>query len=135
MMVSSTNTMQKGLIMNQNRNSATHANKRTHDQAIDVGDDLRLTRTTRRDSFGGTWVSGTIAGHGFDALVFPGHAANHDYEIGGDSRISKLSLQRLADEAMVYSWDRGLDQPPADATAAAIVDFLCAGLAEHVFDQ
>jgi hypothetical protein len=33
----------------------------------------------------------------------------------------------------VYLWDRGLDRAPADATAAAVVDFLAAGLAEHVY--
>jgi len=131
----STNAMQKGLIMNTNRNSETHADERTQDEAIDLGDDLRLTATEERNVGGGTWVSGTIAGHGFDALVFSGHAENPDYEIGGDSRISKLGIQRLADKVMVYSWDRGLDQAPSDAKAAAIVDFLCAGLAEHVFNQ
>jgi hypothetical protein len=42
---------------------------------IELGDDLRITKTTRRGAGNGTWVCGTIAGHRFDALVFPEHAA------------------------------------------------------------
>ena len=101
---------------------------------LDLGPDLKLTRTTRRHTGGGTWVSGTIHGHRFDALVFPEHAENPEYEIG-DSRISKLWLQRLADKVTVYNWDRGQDIPAADRIAAAIVDFLCAGLAEHTYGK
>jgi hypothetical protein len=96
------------------------------------GSDLRITKQTRRSSGPGTWVKGTIHGHRFEALVFPEHAEVADYELG-DSRISKLWLQRLADKHEVYCWDRGLDLAPADATAAAVADFLAAGLAEHVF--
>lgn len=99
---------------------------------LDIGDDLEITKTTRRATCGGTWVSGRLSGHRFEALVFPGHAECAEYEIG-DSRISKLWVQRLADRRMVYNWDRGLDMAAADATAQAIVDFLCAGLAEHVY--
>jgi hypothetical protein len=101
---------------------------------LDLGDDLEITKTTRRNSGGGTWVSGTIAGHRFDALVFPEHAEDPAWEIS-DSRISKLGLKRIADSALVYSWDRGQDVPAADQMAAAIVDFLCAGLAEHTFGK
>lgn len=36
----------------------------------DVGDDLKITKTQRRKSAGGTWVSGTLNGHRFEALVF-----------------------------------------------------------------
>jgi hypothetical protein len=98
----------------------------------DLGSDLRITRTSRRASGAGTWVSGTLSGHRFDALVFPEHAQNPDYEIG-DSRISKLWIQRLADQTQVFNWDRGPDIPAADVTTQAIVDFLCAGLAESTF--
>jgi len=100
---------------------------------LDLGQDLVMTKTTRRLGGAGTWVCGTIHGHRFDALVFPEHAENPDYEIG-DSRISKLWLQRLADKVTVYNWDRGMDIPAADQIAAAIVDFLCAGLAEAAYD-
>ena len=103
-------------------------------QSLDLGDGLVITKTTRRASGAGTWVCGTICGHRFDALVFPEHAEVPEYEIG-DSRISKLWLQRQADRATVYNWDRGMDVPAADATAAAIVDFLGAGLAEHTFGK
>lgn len=101
---------------------------------LDLGQDLVITNTTRRANANGTWVSGTIHGHRFEALVFPEHASNPEYEIG-DSRISKLWLQRLADKKEVYNWDRGLDHGPADKTAAAIIDFLAAGLAEHTFGE
>jgi hypothetical protein len=99
---------------------------------FDVGEDLQITKTTRRNAGNGTWVSGTLNGHRFDALVFPEHAEVAEWEIG-DSRISKLWLQRIADNAEVFNWDRGADRPAADETAAAIVDFLCAGLAEHIY--
>lgn len=101
---------------------------------FDLGDDLEITKTTRRASGGGTWVSGRIAGHRFDALVFPEHAENAEWELG-DSRISKLWVQRLADKQTVFSWDRGLDIAAANDTAQAIVDFLAAGLADHVYAE
>ena len=107
---------------------------KARNQNLDLGDDLEITKTERRTSCGGTWVDGTIHGHRFSALVFPEHAENPEYEIG-DSRISKLWLQRQTDKTVVYNWDRGLDIAPADATAAAIVDFLCAGLAEHTYGK
>jgi hypothetical protein len=113
----------------------THA-KRTNGtrktNATEIGNDLRITKTTRRASGGGTWVDGTIAGHRFQALVFPEHAECHEYELG-DSRISKLWLQRIADKTTVVNFDRGWDHRPANAAAAAIVDFLAAGLAELVY--
>ena len=49
--------------------------------------------------------------------------------------ISKLWLQRIADRRTVFNWDRGADVAAVDAQARAIVDFLAAGLAEHVFVQ
>lgn len=99
---------------------------------LGIGDDLEITKTTRRAAGSGTWVCGTVAGHRFDALVFPEHAENPDYEIG-DSRISKLWVQRLTDRKEVYNWDRGMDIPAKDKTVQAIVDFLCAGLADHTY--
>jgi len=97
----------------------------------ELGDDLNITKVSRRASGAGTWVCGTIADHRFDALVFPEHAENPEWEIG-ESRISKLWVQRLADKRTVYHWDRGEDCPALTGEAAAVVDFLCAGLAEHV---
>ena len=107
-------------------------NERENIDDLDLGFDLQITKTARRASCGGTWVCGTIHEHRFEALVFPEHAENPDYEIG-DSRISKLWLQRIDDRKTVYNWDRGADVQPADPVAAAIVDFLCAGLAEHTY--
>ena len=69
----------------------------TSHEEFDVGCDFEITKTTRRASGGGTWVSGKLNGHRFDALVFPEHAEVAEYELG-DSRISKLWVQRLADK-------------------------------------
>ncbi len=96
----------------------------------DLGFDLTITRLTRRPApSGGSWVSGTVAGHRFDALLFADHAENPDYELGR-SRISKLWVKRLADRATVFNFDRGLDVPAADPAAERIVGFLTEGLAD-----
>lgn len=100
----------------------------------DLGDDLRITKTSRRASGGGTWVSGTIAGYRFDALVFPEHADNPEWELG-DSRISKLWIARLKNKETVFNWDRGMDIPAASDKTQAVVDFLCAGLADHIYAE
>lgn len=99
---------------------------------FDMGDDLEITNVSRRASGSGTWVSGTIAGYRFDALVFPEHADNPDWELG-DSRISKLWIARLKNKETVFNWDRGLDMPAASRKTQAVVDFLCAGLADHIY--
>jgi hypothetical protein len=96
----------------------------------EFGDDLAFT-TRPRESCGGTWAIGLVAGHRFQALVFPEHAESPDYELG-DSRISKLWVQRLADGAVVFNFDRGLDLPAQDADAARVVEFLAATLAGRV---
>jgi len=106
----------------------------TNPEDLDVGHDLEITKTTRRASGGGTWISGTLCGHRFEALVFPAHADNPEYEIG-ESRISKLWVQRLADKRQVFHWDRGADVPAADHTVACIVDFLAEGLADYVYPE
>lgn len=98
----------------------------------DLADSLTLTKISRRDSAAGAWVSGTIAGHRFDALVFPEHAESESYELD-QSKISKLWLQRLSDKVTVVNFDRGWDVRPTDDLATRIVDFLAAGLANHVF--
>jgi hypothetical protein len=103
---------------------------------LDLGDDLRITTKTRQAAGAGTWVCGTIAGHRFDALVFPEHAENPEWELN-ESRISKLWLARpwLAGERTVFNWDRGADVPAADPFAAAIVEFLCDGLADYAYAE
>jgi hypothetical protein len=98
----------------------------------ELGSDLTITKTTRRASGGGSWVCGTIAGYRFDALVFPEHADNRDWELG-NSRISKLWLARLKNKETVFNWDRGMDQPAVSPKTQAVVDFLAAGLAEMVY--
>jgi hypothetical protein len=99
---------------------------------LETGHDLTITKTTRQAAGSGTWVQGRLNGHRFDALVFPEHAENSDWELG-QSQISKLWLQRLSDRKVVFNWDRGADIEATDATAQAIVDFLAAGLAEHTY--
>jgi hypothetical protein len=105
----------------------------TNPDDLDLGFDLEITKVTRRASGSGTWVCGTLHGHRFDALVFPEHAENPEWEIG-DSRISKLWVQRIADKQQVFNWDRGADVPTADHVVACIVDFLADGLADHIYD-
>ena len=78
------------------------------------------------------WVHGRIAGHRFSAQVFPEHADHPDFELG-ESRISRLWLKRRDDGEVVANFDRGWDVKPADETAQAIVDFLAAGIATHVY--
>ncbi|MDP1661570.1 MAG: hypothetical protein Q8L55_06600 [Phycisphaerales bacterium] len=109
----------------------------THD-AQDPGallDTLELAKIERRKhGGGGTWVSGSIGGHCFNALVFPEHATDPAFELDG-SRISKLWLKDSANGTEVASFDRGWDRSPATDTAQAIVGLLAAGLAERVFGE
>jgi hypothetical protein len=100
----------------------------------DLGDDLKITKTDSSRQMGGTWVTGSIAGHTFQVLVFEDHAENEDYELG-TSRISKLWLRRQADRQVVANFDRGWDLQPTTDEARAIVDFLAAGIAEHTFGK
>ena len=73
---------------------------------IDIGEDLDIQQVNRRTISGGAWVWGSIAECRFDALVFKEHAQNAEWEIG-DSRISKLWIQRKTDKKTVYNWDWG----------------------------
>lgn len=104
-----------------------------NEEDFDVGDDLEFTKIERR-AVGGTWVSGTLNGHSFSALVFPEHAENPDYEIE-DSKISKLWIQRISDKKTVFNWDRGEDIAAQTSAAEIIVGFLCAGLADHTYAE
>ena len=101
---------------------------------FDLGSDFRIAKTNRRPQMGGTWISGTIANHRFDALVFPEHAESAEDELGR-SKISKLWVQRIADKKTVFNWDRGMDQPAESDLAQAIVDFLAAGLADLAYAE
>ena len=99
---------------------------------LDIGDDLEITKTTRRAAGAGSWVTGKLNGHSFSALVFPEHAERPEYELG-NSRISKLWLRREADKQTVCNFDRGWDIRPQTGEADLIVDFLAEGLAEHTY--
>jgi hypothetical protein len=98
--------------------------------------DLDLTITEiERSNQGAAWVSGTIDGAiRFQALVFEEHADCAEYELGL-SRISKLWLQRIRDRKVVYNFDRGEDIKADSDYTQAIVEFLCAGIADLAFGQ
>lgn len=93
-----------------------------------------IVKVQRRASCGGAWVSGTIAGHAFEALVFPEHAESESFELG-DSRISKLWLRDSDTRATVANFDRGWDIQPTTKLARRITDLLAAGLAETVYGR
>ena len=97
---------------------------------LDLGWDLTITRMEQR-TYGGKWVCGELNDHRFEALVYPEHAENPDYELD-QSRISKLWIASKSDKRMVFNFDRGPDVAPANPTVAAIVEFLCEGLADYI---
>ena len=113
----------------ENMNTTEH-----EDDALDLMDTLEIKKIERRTHSGGAWVSGTIGGHCFEALVFAEHAQSESYELD-DSRISKLWLRRIEDRATVYNWDRGADIEAATPLAQKIVDLLGAGLAEFIYGE
>jgi hypothetical protein len=97
--------------------------------------DLEITRITGRHSGGGTWVSGTVDGeYRFEALVFPEHADNPEWEIG-ESKISKLWIARIKNKEQVFNWDRGPDHPAATKKTQAVIDFLAGGLADYIYAE
>lgn len=98
----------------------------------DLDYDLTITKVTRQAAGSGTWVIGRIDGYRFDALLFPEHAMNADWELG-HSQISKLWVQRTSDKATAFNWDRGADVGATDDEVQAVVDFLNGGLAEAIF--
>ena len=100
----------------------------------DISHDLRMAHIVRRACAGGTWVCCEVAGHVCQALVFPEHAVSPNFELD-NSRISKLWIRRERDQKIVCSFERGWDIHPATRKAAAICDFLTAGLADHVYGK
>jgi hypothetical protein len=108
----------------------TKNHKMTTEQDLD--DNLQITCVATRDMAGGTWVKGTLSGHRFSALLFAGHADEADYELG-ESRITKLWIQRLADRKTAYEWDRGISVPATDELAGLVADFLAGGLADYLY--
>ncbi len=108
---------------------------KTTDHNNDIDLDLAITKIEQRAGASGTWVLGTVnEEYKFNALVFPEHAECESYELG-QSKISKLWIQRTADRTTLFNFDRGLDAPAANAEIQVIVDFLCEGLADLVFSK
>ena len=108
---------------------------KTNDHNNDIDLDLAITKIEQRTIGGGAWVIGTINDqYKFNALVFPEHAECESYELG-QSKISKLWIQRTADRTTLFNFDRGLDVSAANTEIQVIVDFLCVGLADLVFSK
>jgi len=106
---------------------------RNEDDATQILETLKITKIERRSAnVGGAWVTGTMGGHRFDALVFADHATESEYELG-NSRISKISVQPIGERRMVACFDRGWELRPTTPIAEEIVDLLAAGLAETVY--
>lgn len=97
-------------------------------------DTLKISKIERRTSSGGSWVSGSIAGHDFEALVFSEHAENPEWELD-NSRISKLCIQEHFTHRQVVAFERGWDMRPTTDAARQITDLLSAGLAETVYGK
>jgi hypothetical protein len=98
-----------------------------------VGEDLVIVKKKERLSCGGVWVTGSLSGHYFDALIFQEHAEHPDFELG-TSRISKLWIKRIKDQKTMVSFDRGWDTRPKTKLAGEIMDFLMANLADRVYN-
>ena len=108
---------------------------KTNDHNNDIDLDLAITKIEQRTIGGGSWVIGTVNDqYKFNALVFSDHAESESYELG-QSKISKLWIQRTADRTTLFNFDRGLDVPAANSEIQVIVDFLCEGLADLVFSK
>ena len=105
-----------------------------NDQRPEIGSDFMILKTIRQTSGAESFVIGRLNGHHFDAIVFAEHPKYPDFELG-DSRITKLWLQRMADKATVASFNRSWDMRPATDIAQAIVDFLAANLAKHIYGK
>jgi hypothetical protein len=94
--------------------------------------DVKITKTSGERQVGGVWVIGKIDNrYRFDALVFAEHAESEDYELH-QSKISKLWIKDLTTGKTVFNFDRGLDVAAANDEITAMVDFLCAGLADTI---
>ena len=107
----------------------------TNDHNNDIDLDLAITKIEQRTNGGGTWVIGTVNDqHKFNALVFSDHAECDEYELG-QSKISKLWVQRTSDRTTLFNFDRGLDVQATNTEIQVIVDFLCTGLADLVFSS
>ena len=104
--------------------------------ALESGDMLATLTITQRTAraTGGEWVSGTIAGHAFEALVFRQHAKEPGFELA-DTRVSKLWLQESASKREVACFERGWTREPETEAAKAIVGLLAEGLGEHLFGE
>ena len=105
-----------------------------NDQNPKIGSDFVILKTIRQTSGEESFVIGRLNDHHFDAIVFAEHPKYPNFELA-DSRITKLWLQRIADKATVASFNRGWDMCPTTEIAQAIVDFLAANLAKHIYSK
>jgi hypothetical protein len=94
--------------------------------------DVRITKASGKRQMGGVAVAGKIDDrYRFEALVFPEHAESESFELNR-SKISKLWIRDTIERKTVFNFDRGMDVAAANEEVAAMVEFLCAGLAEAI---
>ena len=105
-----------------------------NDQHPEIGSDFVILKTIRQASGAESFVIGRLNDHHFDAIVFAEHPKYPDFELG-DSRITKLWLQRIADKTTVASFNRAWEMRPVNEIAQAIVEFLAANLAERIYGK
>ena len=123
-------------LLDLRKGKTMRTNDATADEVLDF--ELEIKRINHRTCSGGTWVSGSVGKkleYRFEALVFPEHADNPEWEVNGDSRISKLWISRYSNKETNYNWDRGLDIPATSKTVERVIDFLSAGLASLIHDD
>jgi hypothetical protein len=87
-------------------------------------------RPGKRTGLGTGWTEGTVGPYRFQALVFPEHADNEDWELGR-SRISKLWVGH--GNSTIFEWDRGLSHPAEMVVEHQAVNLLKDNLARMVF--
>jgi hypothetical protein len=134
--------------MNENEkmtNANVNPNATVSADALTLGKVTLTPRDRRQGLDGGCWAAGTIGGYRFEALLFPGPAADPGWAVpGSGGRITKLWLTGRADGRRAYEWDRGPaaacggdedagddDLPTAEARAA--VARLAATLPDRVY--
>jgi|GEM_PF-4805717 len=92
---------------------------------------FEIERITPRQA-PGRWVTGTIAGHSFEALVFREHAESESYELE-KSRISKLQLRQIHGDQIVAEFDRGWSTEPSTPVARLITRIFTKALARLAY--
>ena len=108
-------------------------NSHNPEDTSDLGDDLEITKITRRDSGGGTWVIGDDRRTPFRSPGLPRTCRMPGLRIGRQPDLKALAAaDRRQDDRSQFCTAVGTTGP-ANTIAAAIVDFLAAGLADFAY--